>query len=322
MNPTRITMIALPLCLSLWAGCGEHPPEMAELEGATSALAEGAVDDSRQSLELVTETYPGSLEAAVSLHTQGLVAGQFDDDPYSAVDFIRQAQEAIPDDSLPPELMDRLRIRWQYDLSLFLAQQGECDKALAQFDAMSDLALDSILSPSTFVQGHMAAGDCANELGKPRTAADWYETALENIDESLVNIYGVPLELKLAKAISDTIGPEGGVTSLQSAWDSDDYLNDWLRGLLKLEQNKLLGLVGDVQGQITNSHLVLAANDDLMEANEGNDQLFLFLAPFSIRCLEELANYYSEIGEKDKAEAATIALKQMHIEIAEMIPAS
>jgi len=320
MTRSKITLLALPLTLAAWVGCNADAPEIAGLEIANSALADGAVDEGRDGMELVSSTYPGSLEAAVSLHTQGLIAGQYDDDPYTAVDLIRQAQEALPDDRLPPELMDRLRIRWQYDLTLFLANQGQCDKALGQFEAMSDLALDHILSPSTYVQGHMAAGDCANELGKPRTAADWYETALEHIDDSVISIYGIALELKLAKAISDTIGPQGGVTSLKSAWSNPDYKEDELRVLLKLEENKLLGELGDVQGQITNSHAVLHAIEEQLAANDSNDQVFLFLAPFAARCMEELISYYNDVGMSAEADATGIALKDLLNDVLDKMP--
>jgi hypothetical protein len=319
MNPTKITMMVVLMTLSAWMGCGDFGQEMQELEVAAAAVTEGQVDPGRDSLELVATSYPGTVEAALSLHGQGLIAGEYDDDPYTAVELIQQAQESLLNPDLPPVLIERMQVRMTFDLAIYLAQKGDCEGAVQHFNSVRERALESIVDPVSFVNGHIAAGDCAGTFADYESAAHWYGDGLDGMDESLIGIYAIALEMKLSRAAAALKGPQGGVNSLESAWLNTAYQPDEKRPLIKLEQVKFYGELGDVQSQIQACHAALGAVDGLLSDNEGNPQLFLFLAPFSIRALEELENHYTFVGLKEQAEAAHQARMNMLAEIEELM---
>jgi hypothetical protein len=323
MNRVMITISLMPFGLSLLTSCGEFPLEMVELEIAQASVAEGDFEEGRAGLELVPATYPGTVESAVSLHTQGLIAGQYDDDPYTAVELIEQAEAELNlDPKLPPVLISRLRIRMQFDKAIYQAAKGDCGAALENFNAMRKLELESILEPTSFVAGYVAAGDCSVTIGDNLNAVKWYEDGSTGMDESLVNVYGIPLELKLAGAISGLNGLEAGVRSLDHAWLDKGFMTDEKRPLIKLEQSMLYGAMPDVQGQIAACHAAIGAVETILSANEDNDQLWLFEAVFALRALEELQVHYTSVGLKEEALAAGQAHAEMLEEVAEMMSGS
>ncbi len=319
MNTMLKPLVVLPFVLSLGAGCGEFEMGMMELEDASAAVAEGQVDDGRQSLELVQMNHPDSLEATISLYTQGLIAGEYDDDPFTAVELLQQADASLLDTRLPPELMNQVRIQIQYSLAMYMAEKGDCRTALEAFDAMKDLALDRILEPATFVTGHIAAGDCADKVDDSEAALGWYHDAMSGMTASLRDLYGIPVELKMARVAADAEDLQAALMSLDGAWRNQAYVKNELSPLIKLEQSMLYGRLSDTDAQVAALHSALHRVDTLLAAQEGNDQLFLFEAPFSIRALEELEMHYTALEMKEEASAAHQARMDMIQEIDDLL---
>ena len=146
-----------------------------------------------------------------------------------------------------------------------------------------------------------------------------HHDAMSVMTESLRYLYAIPVEVKMGRVAADTESIQAGLMSLDGAWRNQKYQGHELSPLIKLEQAMLYGRLGDTEAQVQALHAALHRIDQLLAADEGNDQLFMLEAPFAIRALEELEQHYTTLEMKTEAGAARQARLDMIQEIEDLL---